>query len=251
MENKINLVELLKNCPNGMELDCTMFDNVILLSVDYNEGIIYPIKVLREDGFSLTLTKYGQCTNTNSAKCVIFPKGKTTWEGFVPLYKFKNGDVIIKNNYIAIISHIESNGRIWYHCWYNTKYKNCKIKTDFGIGCINDNDKIRFATEEEKEKLFNVIKDNGCKWNPETKTLEKLIVPKKFDITTLKPFDKVLTRSSLLEEWRIQIFDKYDKTNKYPFMCLGRCRYRQCIPYNGNEHLYDKIDECDEFYKIW
>ena len=36
----------------------------------------------------------------------------------------------------------------------------------------------RFATEEEKEKLFQAIKENGYKWNAETKTLEKLSQPK-------------------------------------------------------------------------
>lgn len=28
MENKINIVELLKDCPQGMELDCTMYEDV-------------------------------------------------------------------------------------------------------------------------------------------------------------------------------------------------------------------------------
>ena len=35
---------------------------------------------------------------------------------------------------------------------------------------------MRLATEEEKEKLFKAIKDNGYKWNAETKTLEKFKV---------------------------------------------------------------------------
>lgn len=34
MENKINLVELLKDCPQGMELDCTIYDGVTLKSVE-------------------------------------------------------------------------------------------------------------------------------------------------------------------------------------------------------------------------
>ena len=33
-------------------------------------------------------------------------------------------------------------------------------------------------TEEEKEKLFQAIKDNGYYWNAETKTLQKLVEPK-------------------------------------------------------------------------
>lgn len=32
--------------------------------------------------------------------------------------------------------------------------------------------------KKKKKQLFQAIKDHGYKWNPETKTLEKLIVPK-------------------------------------------------------------------------
>lgn len=36
MENKkINIAELLKNCPQGMELNCTLFDKVTLVGVDF------------------------------------------------------------------------------------------------------------------------------------------------------------------------------------------------------------------------
>ena len=38
--------------------------------------------------------KNGCYTAHKLSKCVIFPKGKTTWEGFVPPCKFKDGDVI-------------------------------------------------------------------------------------------------------------------------------------------------------------
>lgn len=44
--------------------------------------------------------------------------------------------------------------------------------------CMSNLKEIRFATEEEKLKLFQAIKDNGYKWNETTKTLEKLILPK-------------------------------------------------------------------------
>ena len=32
MEKKINIAELLKNCPKGMELDCTMNPKTIVLN---------------------------------------------------------------------------------------------------------------------------------------------------------------------------------------------------------------------------
>ena len=91
MENKINIAELLKDCPKGMELDCTMYDNVVFDGVSDNTS--YPIDVL-SDTMKLNLTKTGGYSNSPDAKCVIFPKGKTTWEGFVPPCKFKDGDVL-------------------------------------------------------------------------------------------------------------------------------------------------------------
>lgn len=301
MKKRINIAELLKDCPTGMELDSTMFEKVTFVRVQIDRQ--FPIEIAINGIRSKYLTKEG-CFHDNTllpeAKCVIFPKGKTTWEGFTPPYGFKNGDIIVKNNFIAIISHIEQSGRIWYHCWYNTKYKECKIKTDFGIGCINDDDKIYFATEEEKEKLFKVIKDNGYNWNEKTNTLEKLIkpifkkgdkvrvkngvsepriiddvcdrfytlvpigsiyfidqhnwelVPDKFDISTLKPFDsRVLVRDHNNDEWRVSFWGclidnkygyKYDTTRGY---------YKQCIPYEGNEHLLGKTENCKDFYKTW
>lgn len=298
---KVNVAELLKDCPTGMELDSTMFEKVTFVRVQMDRQ--FPIEIAVNGIRSKYLTKEG-CFHDNTllpeAKCVIFPKGKTTWEGFIPPYEFKNGDIIVKNNFIAIISHIEPSGRIWYHCWYNTKYEDYKIKTDFGIGCINDDDKICFATREEKEKLFKVIKDNGYNWNEKTNTLEKLIkpifkkgdkvrvkngvsepriiddvcdrfytlvpigsihftdqhnwelVPDKFDITTLKPFEsRVLARYCKDSKWIPTFWGSYDKEDpEYPYNCCGML-FAQCIPYEGNEHLLGKTEECKDFYKTW
>lgn len=191
---KLNVAELLKDCPAGMELDSTMFEKVTFVRVQMDRQ--FPIEIAINGIRSKYLTKEGcfhDRTLLPEAKCVIFPKGKNTWEGFTPPYEFKNGDVIVKNNFIAIISHIEPCGRIWYHCWYNTKYKDCKIKTDFGIGCINDGDEIHFATKEEKQELFQAINDNGYKWNEKTNSLEKLIKP------IFKKGDKVRVKNGVSE----------------------------------------------------
>jgi hypothetical protein len=34
MKDKINVAELLKDCPKGMVLDCTMLDNVVFEKID-------------------------------------------------------------------------------------------------------------------------------------------------------------------------------------------------------------------------
>lgn len=106
-----------------------------------------------------------------------------------------------------------------------------------------DISEIRFATEEEKQKLFDILKENDYHWNDETKTLEKT----KFDITTLKPFDKVLMRSSNAREWDATLFSHYSNDKFYG---CGMC-CDQCIPYEGNEHLLGTTNDCDDFYINW
>jgi hypothetical protein len=246
------------------------------------------------------------------AKCVIFPKGKTTWKGFVPPCKFKDGDIISDGNYVAIFYKIgtpcrcTSHNVIYYHCYYSQKYCKFKKELDFGIGTATE---FKYATEEEKQKLFDAIKANGYKWNAETKTLEKIkpefkvgdkikrkgdtrlttikevrddcyiitfkdvfdnayitdkllfssqdeyeIIPNKFDINTLKPFDKVLVRLTNGFVWMPKFFSYYDTNSKikyYPFVTIDNIGYSQCIPYEDNKHLSNTTDDCAEYYKTW
>ena len=250
---KINIADILKDCPKGMELDCTLYDNASLLDVDSKEGIIFPIRVLREDGNSITLTKYGQITDADFAKCVIFPKGKTTWEGFVPPCKFKDGDIIAdEHGNIAIYK-----GTMWYnkklagyYCGYR-KFDNCFIPEPKKDGHFGSIEEIRFATEKEKVKLFQVIKDNDYYWNAETKTLVKLVT-NRFDITTLVPFkSRVLVRDYDNRIWFPVFWGKrLEDNSNCRYLTTNGC-YKYCIPYEGNEHLLGTTNDCDDFYKTW
>lgn len=38
MKKKINIAELLKNCPKGMVLDCTMLDHVVFEKIDVSSS---------------------------------------------------------------------------------------------------------------------------------------------------------------------------------------------------------------------
>ena len=73
------------------------------------------------------------------------------------------------------------------------------------------------------------------------------LVSNKFDINTLKPFDKVLVRGSDNGMWCASIFSH---TWKYKYFCVGTW-HNQCIPYEGNEHLLGTTENCDGFYKTW
>ena len=177
MENKINIAELLKDCPQGMELDCSMFENVTFEEVITARGFDDKkrVKILLSTHYSdgtkdeISLTEFGTYTDDETAKCVIFPKGKTSWEGFNR--PFKDGDIIVYTsrtlNFIAILQEIEKD-KLSLHCCYGLN------DAEFHVDVYNtDNHKIALASEEQKIQLFQVIKDNGYRWNTETKTLSK------------------------------------------------------------------------------
>ena len=296
MENKINISKLLYNCPKGMELDCTTWENVTFDKVVDDNIYIKRNNKTTPFGNIVVLNKYGCTTNHEDEKCRIFPKGKTTWEGFHR--PFVEGDIIYVDDFIAILSNITESGIVWYHCYCCTNPKIFRAQRDFGIGNIKDGG-FRLATEEEKQKLFDAIKANGYRWNAETKTLEKLVTvfkvgdrirhkenginctlgeysegisayrtniglaltskdlgqwelaPNKFDINTLKPFNKVLVRTDNKHVWSIQFFERLNNRLKDSFVCMGGWRYRQCIPFEGNEHLLNTVNDCDDFFKVW
>lgn len=173
---RVNVAELLKTCPKGMELDCTIYEDVVFHEIVDRH---YPIRIRRKQGGLLNLNSYGCMDDKIDSKCVIFPKGKTTWEGFIPPCEFKDGDILsyqckgLKNRSIYIYRH---------HPIMNTSYYvalggdlDFMVNRKEGHALNGYDTTARLATEEEKQKLFQAIKDNGYKWNPETKTLEKLI----------------------------------------------------------------------------
>lgn len=299
MENKINIAELLRDCPSGMELDCTMYKDVYFDYVD-KLNIIHCYIQRETCKTSITFNQHGQYIGADFAKCVIFPKGKTTWDGFQR--PFKDGD---------IVTYDGDTERLQIFI-FKDKKENDTLSTCY---LMLDGDELdleesawyvtRLATEEEKQKLFDAIKSNGYKWNAEIKTLEKLVEPKfkvgdeivkrnsisnswivssvsseyyglklpkgiegigvlpvseqddwelvhnKFDINTLKPFDKMLCRQNENCPWIISFFGFYNNKTTYPFICSNGFSYKHCIPYEGNKHLLGTIRDCDEYYKIW
>ena len=299
---KLNIAELLKNCPTGMELDCMMFEGLEFDGIVDNEYL--PIRCRIKNlcgGYNVyNFTKYGCWLDTTFAKCVIFPKGKTTWEGFTPPCQFKDGDIVANQNGSSIWIGIYHE----YDCLNETFTSYCYIGRDGTFYANSDRGhvyyKTRLATEEEKQKFFKVIKDYGYHWNEETKTLEKLIepkfkvgdrvkykntnickcirryddilnsyatsddyiitlekqddwelVPNKFDINTLVPFEsKVLVRHSETSIWMPAIFGGYDIPN-LSYYVVGGTWWQYCIPYKGNEHLRGTADDCNNYYKTW
>ena len=60
-----------------------------------------------------------------------------------------------------------------------------------------------------------------------------------YDIFNFKPFDKVLVRDSIQQDWTIEIFKRkfVDNDGYIKYECLTDV-FNQCIPYEGNESLF-------------
>ena len=109
------------------------------------------------------------------------------------------------------------------------------------------------ATKEQRDRLFQRIKEAGYEWNVETKTLEKRL-KYKFNHKTLKPFDKVLIRDSSKGQWICALYSHERKENEntiFKYITTAGS-YICCIPYNDDtKHLVGTTDEAPEYYRYW
>ena len=73
----------------------------------------------------------------------------------------------------------------------------------------------------------------------------------KFDLKTLKPFDKVLVRNHSTNIWQPNFFGYINDENPKTISCFG-FYWDYCIPYNEEtKHLVGTSDDCPEYYKWW
>lgn len=173
MNENINLIELLKDCPKGTKFYTPLCGEVEFEIIEKDN---FPIK-LKSGKLWYTFTKEGYFSTMGTPECLLFPsKDQRDWSKYQR--PFKDGDVITsKGGGIALFSHtqthFECNNVVYYHCVFFPS-QTFKLGLNYGIGCISD---CRLATEEEKYKLFQAIKNNGYKWNNQAKKLEMLITP--------------------------------------------------------------------------
>lgn len=151
-------------------------------------------------------------------------------------FEFKDGDIIVTDAvpsmlYSKCIFILKGDWNIYKnransYIFYNVS--NNHICFNIVDKAIRDRD-IRFATEEERQQLFDALAKEGKAWDAEKKQIVDL-KPK----VELKPFDKVLVRNDKEDQWSANIFSYQVRDIYY---CLGESYWRYCIPYIGNEHL--------------
>ena len=180
---------------------------------------------LLEDSFSYETEKY-----TLASK-------KETLDTFeIEKPEFNDGDIVMSDSgTIVLVRGISLTRKIYYHAYMRNEYIYInQVKGEFfsRISRIK-----RFATDSEKQQLFDALAKEGKRWDSE----KKAIVDLKPKVDVLKPFDKVLVRDSESDKWRANLFDYIDKDRYYHCVYAN---WAYCIPYNEETaHLLGTTDE--------
>ena len=211
MNENLNLVEILKDCPKGTKLYSTVYGDVEFDGIENGEK--YPVRyVIPKGDRKLSVTAQGLLYAYYDAECTLFPsKEQRDWSKFkVKKPKFKVGDRI---------RHKEANK--------DDVYEISKVYDDsYGIAGFTWMIYKKYQDQYE-------------------------LVPNKFDPNTLKPFDKVLVRDSDGCRWRCAFYShtrnncscKYVTTDSFNEYCIP---YNE-----ETEHLVGKDDEAPEYYRYW
>lgn len=163
--------------------------------------------------------------------------------------EFKDGDMVsleiryIDNEDVIVETYIVHGDynygeELNFHAGCNNlgmiKHNSCVKPTNTSVRKVF----IRYATDSEKQQLFDALAKKGKTWDAEKKAIVNL--PKKCEF---KAFDKVLVRDSNDYKWKAGFFSHYSEGLNYPFICVGGS-YGQCIPYNEDtKHLLGTTDE--------
>ena len=130
-------------------------------------------------------------------------------------------------------------------------HKTDKYNNTYSICIENKEGGISFITSDGK---FMVSFDGECTLFPskEQRDWSKFKVKKpRFDPKTLQPFDKVLVRNTVYEDWSCGFFSHKFKNLAFHYRCMD-LSFVFCIPYNEDtKHLVGTADEAPEYYRYW
>lgn len=232
MVEKINIVEILKDKPQGTKLYSSACGKCKLEEVDDKSFKIsfYNSKFGFMNGGEGYLDKNGKLYD--DGECIIFPsKEMRDWNKFA----WQKGDILVNENNAHII--FEKFTDDTYTTFIGRHYlnKNYKNYVPGRYTCVTQH----FHIEESNAAqiyIYNIEEKIGGKLDLKTLEIEK---PK----CEFKTFDKVLGRNEKDDVWEADLFSHYKEESQYPFRCIGFSR-KYCIPYNKETaHLLGTTDE--------
>lgn len=282
MNENINLVEILKDCPKGTILYSPLAGEVEFYDIEVNGNL--PIRVMLKGDLNTTFwfTKDGRHYDYPDGECTLFPsKEQRDWSKFTAPWLEKQGE---PNPYIGV--SFKYNGRTWVMCARDGGvailvdgeikeriFLNNKPRGKSSLEALKE-EKVDNANKVEPKFMVGdwVVNKFGDPWHIDSfdkknyqvsdgkgnynyfpiSDQDEMLVSKKFDPKTLKPFDKVLVRDTYKKEWSCNFFSHISNDGVYyPYITLN-IGYVFCIPYNEDtKHLVGTTDEAPEYYRYW
>lgn len=235
MENKINIAEILKDCPKGMKLYSPIYGEVELSQI-CKDCYNFPIIVETVMGDSLSFAKDGRLyIKYLDAECLLFPSSKMRdWTKF-----FKRGDVVLCEDDMYAIFEGWANDD---YTKFNTTIDFHEFGASFDKEVVCDTDSFVKASDAERAVFIaNAERTLKGKYNPDTLQVEPVNPTCPF-----KPFDKVLVRDDDGDAWYANYFSHYKEDSDYPYACIDSSYY-YCIPYDEHTaHLLGTTDPYTE-----
>ena len=217
MNENLNLIEILKDCPKGTKLYSTVYGDVDFDGI--GNGSEYLVKYVKSDGSIGSVTAQGLVLACYDGECTLFPsREQRDWSKFKQLVKpnFKVGDKIV-----------------------NILGKRMGASGSYGIISEITVDKYIFT-----DSSYAFIRNqDGWELVPDKKP--------KFDPKTLCPFDKVLVRDSCALNWKCTFYSHKRNSCLCKYVTTESV-YEYCIPYNDDtKHLVGTAKEAPEYYRYW
>ena len=145
---KINIAELLKDCPKGTKLYSPLVGECTL---EHIHGELKKILISTSDGTTLTFNNNGTYFKIGNSECLLFPsKNQRDWSKFQR--PFKDGDIVFYNDTIAIFKEWTDETMIEKACeWLSKALDNFYI----GTQQANFTDKVKFIESFKKAMRNN------------------------------------------------------------------------------------------------
>lgn len=224
MDENINLVEILRDCPRHMNFYSPVYGDVVFIRI--KRGTVYPI-IVRQYGkdYVTTFTEDGRVLSIPDTECALFPSRELRdWSKF-----WKNGDILIKDDTPDKIYRFDG--------YLDKTYMNFRalsLKTDGECSTLTVKGVAPFKLASEDyimgffAKLHEVpgeVIDVECVPN------DREDEPRQH----FKPYAKVVVRYDDWQYWVCGLFSHISPEGEY--VCVNGIYYKQCLPYEGNEHL--------------
>ena len=165
MNENLDLIKILKDCPKGTKLYSTIYGDVELVEVSQIEGIVYPIGIKKPNHISIYyLTKDGRIYKDCDGECTLFPsREQRDWSKFeVKKSKF---DPKTLNPFDKVLVH--DNGVDLWRCEFfnfinnaNTTFPYVGLLESYKY-CIpyNDDTKHLIGTADEAPEFYRYWED--------------------------------------------------------------------------------------------